>query len=74
LTEQQENINDSELLRENMELKARVRQLEDQHRKMYEHLENNFTILTNKYKESTLKECKLLTDRFRLERKHAERC
>lgn len=57
-----------------MELKARVRQLEDQHRKMYEHLENNFTILANKYKESTLKECKLLTDRFRLERKHAERC
>ena len=47
--------------------------MESRERTFYEQVENNFTDLVSKYRDSTMKECMLLMDRYRLECKHAER-
>lgn len=65
---------DYELMKEeNKRLQQRVRQLESRERAATDRLQSNFKDLVEKYKESTLKECYLLVDRYRLECKRNER-
>lgn len=54
---------------ENQKLREKVRKMEAKQQTMVDDLEGVIIGLTNKYRDSTLKECMLLTDRFRLEKK-----
>ena len=65
--------NSSETQEENNRLRQRVRQLESREKVFYERVERHFTDLVGKYRDSTMKECMLLMDRYRLECKHAEK-
>ncbi len=58
------------LREENNRIKEKVRYLESKEFEFYDNIEHSFSNLVNKYRDSTLKECLLLVDRYRLECKH----
>lgn len=61
------------MMKENKKLRERVKQLERNQEKMTYNMEDIITRLVNKYRESTLKESMLLVDRYRLEKKMAQK-